>query len=58
MLNIFKNDLKEVYIEKIKRLIKEDSVKTDKIIGDKYYEWEIKNWSKLDNIEYSSHFTV
>ena len=48
----------EIYLEKIKNLFNEENVKSDKIIGEKYYEWEIKNWSKLNSVEYSPQFSA
>ncbi|ORX77620.1 hypothetical protein BCR32DRAFT_295511 [Anaeromyces robustus] len=66
MLNFLKNDFKDIYssyskdqyLDKLKKSLKEDDLKSDKVAGEKYYEWEIKDWNKLKFLEYSSQFSV
>jgi len=47
---------KEHYLMKLKELIKNDSVKEEEIVGEDYYEWNIKDWNKLEDEEYCPEF--
>ncbi|ORX84877.1 hypothetical protein BCR32DRAFT_110090 [Anaeromyces robustus] len=49
---------KEMYIDELKKLIKENQSTENYITGENYYEWEINNWSTLKEKNYSSEFDI
>ncbi|ORX45363.1 hypothetical protein BCR36DRAFT_116834 [Piromyces finnis] len=57
-IRIYKYNRKDQYIEELKSLIKYDKRKTNKIISEGYYEWEIENWNKIEDIKYGPEFLI